>query len=41
MPLSAWIMSIAVTIVLYGGFFWCIAIAVRKSKEDREESTSR
>jgi hypothetical protein len=34
MPLSAWITSIVVAIVLYGGFALCIRQAVRKGKED-------
>ncbi len=37
MPLSAWIMSIVVAVILYGGFAWCIAIAVKKSREERKE----
>jgi len=37
MSLSAWIMSIAVAVVLYGGFAWCVAIAIRRSREDRDQ----
>jgi len=37
MSVSAWITSIAVAIVLYGGFTWCVAIAVRKEREDRKK----
>ncbi len=37
MPLSAWIMSIVVGIVLYGGFAWCVSIAVKKGREKNEE----
>ncbi len=35
MSTSAWITSIAVALVLYGGFAICVRIAMRKSKEDR------
>ncbi len=38
MSLSAWITSIAVGIVLFGGFGWCVAIAVRKGREKRDEA---
>lgn len=38
MSLSAWITSIAVGIVLFGGFGWCVRIAVRKEREKREEA---
>jgi hypothetical protein len=38
MSLSAWIMSIAVGIILFGGFGWCVAIAVKKGREEREET---
>jgi hypothetical protein len=34
MSLSAWIMSIVVAIILYGGLGWCIAIAVRRGREE-------
>jgi hypothetical protein len=37
MPLSAWIMSIVVAIVLYGGFIWCVRIAIRRGREERAE----
>ena len=37
MPLSAWITCIAVGVILYGGFAWCVVIAVRKGREEREE----
>ena len=37
MSLSAWITSIAVGIVLFGGFAWCVTIAVRKEREKRDE----
>lgn len=33
MPLSAWIMLVVVSLVLYGGFAWCLVIAVRKGRE--------
>lgn len=38
MSLSAWITSIAVGIILYGGFAWCIVIAVRKGKEKHDHA---
>ena len=37
MPLSAWITSIAVAVVLYGGFAWCVRIAVRTSRQEQKE----
>jgi len=37
LPPSALVTSIAVAIVLYGGFLWCIVIAVRKSREEDKE----
>lgn len=36
MPASAWIMTILIGIVLYGGLGWCIRIAVRKTREERK-----
>jgi|WetSurMetagenome_2_1015567.scaffolds.fasta_scaffold203355_2 hypothetical protein len=33
MPLSAWIMLVVVSLVVYGGFAWCLAIAIRKGRE--------
>ena len=38
MSLSAWITSIAVGIILFGGFGWCVAIAAQKGREKREET---
>jgi hypothetical protein len=38
MSLSAWITSIAVGIILFGGFAWCVMIAVRKEKEKRDRA---
>ena len=38
MSLSAWITSIAVGIILFGGFAWCVTIAVRKEREKRDET---
>ncbi len=35
MPLSAWITCAAVSVVLYGGFFWCLSIAIRKGRESK------
>jgi hypothetical protein len=42
MSLSAWITSIAVGLVLYGGLAWCIMRAVRaeREKHDRAEHGS-
>ncbi len=37
MPASAWIMAIAIGIVLYGGLGICIRIAVRREKEQKGE----
>ncbi len=37
MSVAAWVMSILVGLVLYGGFAWCIAIAVRKGREESEK----
>jgi hypothetical protein len=34
MPVSAWIMSILVAIILYGGLALCIRVAVRKTREN-------
>jgi len=34
MSLSAWITFALVTLILYGGFAWCLSIAYRKSKEE-------
>ena len=36
MSASAWITSIVVALVLYGGFAWCISIAVKKGREEHE-----
>ena len=38
MSLSAWILSIVVGIVLYGGLAWCIMMAVRAEREKRDEA---
>ena len=38
MSLSAWITSIAVGVILFGGFAWCVTIAVRKEREKRDEA---
>lgn len=35
MSVSAWITSIVVAVVLYGGFAWCVAAAVRKGREEK------
>jgi hypothetical protein len=37
MSVGAWVMSILVSLVLYGGLGWCIAIAVRKGREESEK----
>lgn len=36
MPLSAWITCAAVSVVLYGGFLWCLSIAIRKGRESKK-----
>jgi hypothetical protein len=33
MPVSAWIMTIVIGIVLYGGLGWCIRAAVKRERE--------
>ncbi len=33
MPLSAWITLVLVSLVVYGGFAWCLVIAIRKGRE--------
>ena len=38
MSLSAWITSIAVGIVLYGGLAWCIVVAARKEREKHDRA---
>jgi len=37
MSVAAWVTSILVSLILYGGFGWCIAIAVRKGREESEK----
>jgi len=37
MPPSAWVMAIAIGLVLYTGLGVCIRIAIRKSREQQEE----
>jgi hypothetical protein len=37
MSLSAWITFIVVTLILYGGFAWCLWIAYRRSLDEPEE----
>ena len=32
MPVSAWIMLIFGCVVLYGGFLWCLRIAIKKKE---------
>jgi hypothetical protein len=38
MSAAAWITSILVALILYGGFAWCVAIAVRKGKEEHDQA---
>ena len=38
MSLSAWITSIAVGIILYGGLAWCVATAIRKGREEHDHA---
>ena len=37
LPASALITSIVVAIVLYGGFVWCVLIAVRSEREEHRQ----
>jgi len=37
MPTSAWVMAIAIGIVLYSGLGICIRIAIKKSREQEGE----
>ena len=39
MSLAAWITSIAVALVLYGGFAWCVSIAVKKGREEHDKAS--
>lgn len=36
MSLSAWITSIAVAVVLYGGFTVCVSIAIKASRDEKK-----
>jgi hypothetical protein len=38
MSASAWITNIIVALILYGGFAWCIATAVRKGREEHDRA---
>lgn len=35
MPTSAIVTAIVVGLVLYGGFFWCVRIAMQRSRKHR------
>lgn len=37
MPISAWIMLIAASLILYGGLIACIMISLRKGSSKRKE----
>lgn len=37
MPISAWIMLVVASLILYGGLIACIVIAIRKSSSKREK----
>jgi hypothetical protein len=37
MPTSAWVMGIAIAVILYGGLGLCIGIAVKRSREQKGE----
>lgn len=37
MPISAWVMLIIASLILYGGLIWCIVIAVKKNSLQRKE----
>ena len=39
MTASTWITSIVVGLILYGGFAWCVSIAVRKGREEHDEAS--
>ena len=39
MPVSAWIMLIFGCLVLYGGFLWCLKIAISKKKKIEEKKS--
>jgi hypothetical protein len=36
MPTSAIVTAVIVGLVLYGGFFWCVRIAMRKGREEAD-----
>ena len=37
MPLSGWLTFVLVTLILYGGFVWCLWIAFRAGGGDEED----
>ena len=37
MPPSAWITFVAVSLVVYGGFAWCLTIALRKGAGSEDD----
>jgi len=39
MSASAWTTSIVVALILYGGFAWCIRVAVRKGREEHDKAS--
>jgi hypothetical protein len=39
MSLSAWITSILVALILYGGFAWSVAMAVRRERRQHDASS--
>ncbi len=40
MPTSAIVTAVIVGAILYGGFFWCVLIAIRKSREETSPDDS-
>ena len=40
MPASAWIMLIFGCLVIYGGFFCCLKIALTKRKKEQSEKST-
>jgi hypothetical protein len=38
MSASAWITSILVAVILYGGFAWCVSVAVKKGREEHDRA---
>jgi hypothetical protein len=41
MSLAAWITSIVVAVILYGGFLLCVVIAAKRAREEQPHEGSR